>query len=335
MPTFTHTASSGQFVAFLSDADGNVFHHRAAAFVAPAALVGREKEAAAPMSGPVDGVYTGETQNLPPGVYTANIFAASSGHLSQAALDGTLTPTATTTVIQSPPTRESYSTAVVSIEAAGSPTYNGAALLAAYEQAKLLTPNGAALSATNRAAVLVEPGVFDLDDQTLTLDTEFVDLIGLDESNTLITSSVSTVAQTDDDIEVAGVTIQCTHTGGNDLDRTGLACYVPDRNLPNAKLRRVRLVTTSSAHPTVYDATNDDAFLGTYEDIVMTGGNLAFQKAGGTFRRVRGDGIWGAILTSTARVYYCEGPSSTFVSKDASAKTLFCVVNNAAYANND
>ncbi|RLC75630.1 MAG: hypothetical protein DRI61_14590, partial [Chloroflexi bacterium] len=56
---------------------------------------------------------------------------------------------------------------------------SGTNLLAAYAAAKLLTPGGSALSATNRATVKVPAGVFDLGTQQLTLDTDFVDVIGV------------------------------------------------------------------------------------------------------------------------------------------------------------
>lgn len=335
MPTFTHTASSGQFVAFISDADGNVFNHRATAFVAPAALVGREKEAATPMSGPDAGVYTGEVSNLPPGVYTANIFEASTGHLSQAAIDGTLTPTATKAVVQYPPTRESFSTSVVSVESAGTPAFNGAALLAAYAQAKTLAPNGAALSAANRATVVIEPGVYDLDGQTLSLDTQFVDIIGSDPFHTIIqTLDATTVAQTANDAAIERVLIRCSTDTVASGDRDDPAAYVPDRNLANARLKDVRLQGVSAAHATVYDLNNNDSFVGSYEnvEIVSGAGLLIF---GGTARRVRSSAAWGPSLTASARLYFCEGATGSFASKTAGAKTLFCTVNNAAYASND
>jgi hypothetical protein len=40
-------------------------------------------------------------------------------------------------------------------------------------------------------------------------------------------------------------------------------------------------------------------------------------------------------LESTARLYYCVAGGISMTPKHADAKTLFCVVNNAAYANND
>ena len=52
-------------------------------------------------------------------------------------------------------------------------------LLAKYTAAKALTPGGNAKSATNRAALIIYPGEYDIGDQTLTIDTDYVDVIGL------------------------------------------------------------------------------------------------------------------------------------------------------------
>ncbi len=69
-----------------------------------------------------------------------------------------------------------YGNAIVFVDPSGTDLQRGAALVAAYEAAKLLTPNGLALSAFNRAAVSIPPGNYKLT-ATLTLDGEFVDLI--------------------------------------------------------------------------------------------------------------------------------------------------------------
>ncbi len=64
-------------------------------------------------------------------------------------------------------------------QAARTPTLSGTRLLAAYEAAKALTPGGAALSATNRARVLLLPGTQYTLPSTLTLQTSFVDFVGM------------------------------------------------------------------------------------------------------------------------------------------------------------
>jgi hypothetical protein len=84
--------------------------------------------------------------------------------------------------------------ASVIVDAEGSDTDRGTALVAAYAAAKLLTPNGAALSASNRAQVIIPIGKYKLSD-TLVLDTNFVDLIAL------IPGRGGDLQDTDDEIE--------------------------------------------------------------------------------------------------------------------------------------
>jgi hypothetical protein len=67
---------------------------------------------------------------------------------------------------------------VVNVKLTDSAVTNGQNLVEAYNYAKTLTPNGAALSATNRVSVIIQPGNYTLA-ATLTVDTQFVDLIGL------------------------------------------------------------------------------------------------------------------------------------------------------------
>lgn len=67
---------------------------------------------------------------------------------------------------------------VVNVKLTDSAVTNGQNLVAAYNYAKTLTPNGAALSATNRVSVIIQPGNYTLAAE-LTVDTQFVDLIGL------------------------------------------------------------------------------------------------------------------------------------------------------------
>ena len=67
---------------------------------------------------------------------------------------------------------------VVNVKLTDSAVTNGQNLVDAYNYAKTLTPNGAALSTSNRVSVIIQPGNYTLA-ATLTVNTEFVDLIGL------------------------------------------------------------------------------------------------------------------------------------------------------------
>jgi hypothetical protein len=62
---------------------------------------------------------------------------------------------------------------VISVAAVGTPLQNGAELLSAYQTAKQLT-----LSSNNRAVLYLSPGTYDLGQNYLTLDSEFIDIKG-------------------------------------------------------------------------------------------------------------------------------------------------------------
>ena len=109
----------------------------------------------------------------------------------------------------------SIQSAVV-VETTSNAKTNGAALIAAYTAAKALTPNGAALSATNRASVIIPPGVYDLGSGALTLDTQYVDIIGLttDAEKQFIYSvptiqDTGTLVQTANDVRIANIKAKC------------------------------------------------------------------------------------------------------------------------------
>jgi len=91
---------------------------------------------------------------------------------------------------------------------------NGNNLIAAYTSAKTLTPNGSSLSSTNRVSIIVPPGKYDLGTSFLTLDTEYIDLIGLtkEASHVIITSASigQTINQTANDVRCIGFTVKNT-----------------------------------------------------------------------------------------------------------------------------
>jgi Repeat of unknown function (DUF5907) len=69
--------------------------------------------------------------------------------------------------------------AFIIVGGSGSSVTNGANLLAAYAAAKLIKPAGAALSTVNRETILLLPGVYDLGSSTLTMDSSFIDVVGI------------------------------------------------------------------------------------------------------------------------------------------------------------
>lgn len=162
----------------------------------------------------------------------------------------------------------------VIVETTDSAVTNGVNLLSAYTDAKDLLPNGAALSATNRACVLIPPGRYDLGTSSLTLDTEFVDIIGLttDRSKQYIfnTPPLGTggIRQTADDVRMLNFTMESITTGPT---------YSPDTNLPNTYMENIHLVATGSG---VLTTGAGISYAGTYKKIKA--GDYAFGYNGET-----------------------------------------------------
>jgi hypothetical protein len=94
---------------------------------------------------------------------------------------------------------------------------NGAALVAAYNEAKLLTPFGNLLSATNRVTLLLFPGTYAVP-STFLLDTEFIDLVGIGNKEDIVVVNatsgvVLTLYKTADNIHLENFTLSNTVTG--------------------------------------------------------------------------------------------------------------------------
>jgi hypothetical protein len=115
---------------------------------------------------------------------------------------------------------------VVNVKLTDSAVTNGQNLVEAYNYAKTLTPNGAALSATNRVSVIIQPGNYTLA-AILTVDTQFVDLIGLGATKLsrgcvpaviINRSSGSPLNVTANDVRVKGISVGSgTFNIGNNL----------------------------------------------------------------------------------------------------------------------
>jgi hypothetical protein len=81
----------------------------------------------------------------------------------------------------------------VEVVVTSSPTTNGTNLLAAYAAAKLKTPYGNALAQSNRYTIILPPGIYDVGSTALSLDTNFIDIVGstTDLANHQITSNTT------------------------------------------------------------------------------------------------------------------------------------------------
>jgi hypothetical protein len=229
---------------------------------------------------------------------------------------------------------------------------NGTNLRAAYAAAKLLTPNGAALSATNRAVVFVPPGKYDLVTTPLTMDTEFVDLVGLSgqPEHVLITSAVAvdnngTLVQTANDVLISGVTLENTqNTNSPNYDATDPAAYMSaSGGLNFAKLRDVVMrgvnLGRSMRVGIIYSGTFTNctggygAFgggygtaSGTFKD--CTGGDQSFgygNTASGTFTGCTGGGgaFGGGGGTASGTFTNCTGGGGAFGGGGGTASGTF------------
>lgn len=121
-------------------------------------------------------------------------------------------------------------------------TENGQSLKDAYADAVTLTPGGNPLSISNRVAILVPPGTYALGTTGLTMNTQFVDLIGLGRADETIITSVSntgtglgTIIQTTNNIKFRNLTIQnssAAYSTGTDQDDSG---YAPQGVYPSVE----------------------------------------------------------------------------------------------------
>lgn len=106
------------------------------------------------------------------------------------------------------------------VNADRSPVENGEKLLAAYDAARTFSPHGFSKNENNRAIIILAPGRYDLNGQSLNLDTQFIDIVGLAEpEQTIITTSPpslgkGTVHRTADDIRISNLTLDCSYYDG-------------------------------------------------------------------------------------------------------------------------
>jgi hypothetical protein len=145
---------------------------------------------------------------------------------------------------------------------------NFAALAAAYAEAKLLTPYGNALSATNRATVLLMPGIYDAGATGLTLDAQYVDIVGIGSKRDVVVTSGSTFAsggtvkKTANDIRLENFTIANTNAGHITAAYYGSASYPAERFTD--------MVFTDDGSATGLGMRKDNLFDGTYKNCICT-----------------------------------------------------------------
>ena len=237
----------------------------------------------------------------------------------------------------------SIQSAVV-VETTSNAKTNGAALIAAYTAAKALTPNGEELSATNRACVIIPPGNYDLDHGEddacvpLTLDTEFVDIIGLTTDRSLQqiygtpeATNSGVIVQTADDVHVSNLYVKIlTEVESANWDDTDSAAYFPSTSLSNTVVDNCQFDGQDGSNdegPRLFSMRLYIEYSGTFNN--CTGGNFAFGGAGGTasgtFTNCTGGGdAFGGGGTASGTFTNCTGGDYSFGGGTASGTFTNC-----------
>ena len=190
---------------------------------------------------------------------------------------------------------------------------NGNNLRAAYAAAAALTPGGAALAADNRAVVFVPPGQYDLGASTFTMDTDYVDVVGLStacEDQRIYRSGGNVLRQTASDVRIENLLL---HYIG--------ASYMVNAYYPNASGVASPATTTVRncafrVNVTGYQSMRMSVeYAGTYEDCFAAGSD-AFGGGGtasGTFTNCTGGrSAFGGGGTASGTFTNCTGGDWAF-----------------------
>lgn len=222
-----------------------------------------------------------------------------------------------------------YGAAYQVVEVTNDAAKNGQNLVAAYARVKLLTPHGQALSADNRAVVLVPPGRYDMGTGQLTMDTQFVDLVGLstarDDQHIFGTANgqqTGVLRQTANDVRIENLLIDCTRSSGG-VSVTGLdqCAYLPDDNLTATVVRNCRFKADDT---NAFGMKLAGIYAGTYENCVAQnyafGGHLGI--ASGTFTNCSGGFAFaGAGTVASGTFTNCTGGQYAFAGSNGSGGT--------------
>ena len=252
------------------------------------------------------------------------------------------------------------------VETTSNAKTNGAALIAAYTAAKALTPNGEELSATNRACVIIPPGNYDLDHGEddacvpLTLDTEFVDIIGLTTDRSLQqiygtpeATNSGVIVQTADDVHVSNLYVKIlTEVESANWNDTDSAAYFPSTSLSNTVVDNCQFDGQAGSKyegPRLFSMRLYIEYSGTFNNCTggkgafgsggtasgtftnCTGGNSAFGGGGGTasgtFTNCTGGeaAFGGDEGTLSGQLYYCRLTTGSFQTLAEGGKLRACV----------
>jgi hypothetical protein len=221
------------------------------------------------------------------------------------------------------------SEACIFVSPAATDLLSGQAVQDAYADAKTRSPFGNARSQDNRMLIVLAPGLYKLA-SPLVMDSEFVDLIGLDRDSTVLwydsedsyTGNNGTIMQTAANVRLREMSIVLgglAGAGGGGAEEP--AAYFPDDNLPNTVLERVALIANvNSQNP----CRNGIEYSGTYIDVEARSQPAYFTADGaylfgvlsilsGAFLRCRGGSAsFGAVGTCSGTFTDCEGGDGSF-----------------------
>lgn len=237
-------------------------------------------------------------------------------------------------------------------------TANWTALNNAYTTAKSATPHGAALSTANRYTIFLLPGKYDMGSSTLTMDTQYIDLIGLsdntgrwvysasgtglnnDRGDTLLISSGTTINVTA--VAPADITIQnlCleTTTASSSSYAIGYALSGGATQTGLAhRMQNVYVVHSGSANPKYAMQINVD-FNGTFIDVRCWSGNVFGVRSSGSNGNATGlfirckasDASFGVAfsggnnIVASGTFIDCEAANDSFGTDDASGLFIGC-----------
>ena len=177
---------------------------------------------------------------------------------------------------------------------------NGLNLLTAYASAKTKTPHGNALSAQNRYTIFLLPGIFDMGASSVTLDTQFIDLIGVSQNtgerlavtatddlgDTIITSSTKPINVTaaSQDITIANLCLKTTTASTESCIETSQSGFQAGFKVINVFLA----YAGSGNRITQWDK----SFNGYWEDV------RACDVTGSTSSRAFGSSVAGAVTVA-------------------------------------
>jgi hypothetical protein len=241
---------------------------------------------------------------------------------------------------------------VVNVKLTDSAVINGQNLVAAYNYAKTLTPNGAALSATNRVSVIIQPGNYTLA-ATLTLDTQFVDLIGLGSiklrrgATPAVIIGGGTLSVTANDVRVKGISVgtQGFSVGASSLPLQVFEdCVGGDNSFNNITVSGTFINCTGGTGSFAGSSFVTMTANGTFINCVGGSGSFGHNNSGGTASGLfvnctvgSSNGFGGGFASGTfidcEAGFYSFG-TFFFGSTTASGTFINCIGDGASFANN-